>query len=319
MFSTFLSVVLIADTETTPGSLLRDVQGVLAKVQGQFRDLEIIIVQNGARFTLQSALNSLPQAAAAIIHGVQLTKTVSQDVAALAGLDRANGDWAAVLTPLFARQPDLLLQLFSKAQQNGTDLTVIAPAKQLVLSKVMRALQKLWGFQYRMCGVRDMAPGFYCDALLSRRALTTVLRLRHAPVDLALNYTQAGLLIEELPADPAVSLTWREVVAAFGRGWQRLLHATPILHYAIILLNALVFAYAWLTTFTIVYIPPTPYGNNPNADLIKAMHSQDVIQAWIWFTVCLGLAGMYTVWNRLRQLPGDPPYTVMGVQRVSGG
>ncbi len=93
MHNSFLSVVLIADAESTPSSIARDVQGVFKQTSRQFSESEIIVVQNGISYSLADALAALPHEVRNLVQLVQLTRPVSENIASLAGLEHSRGQW----------------------------------------------------------------------------------------------------------------------------------------------------------------------------------------------------------------------------------
>ncbi len=152
-------------------------------------------------------------------------------------------------------------------------------------------------------------PSLTADGIFSSRAVSGLANYRNKAMDLPMVYAQLGMAGSMLPTQSWPDLNWRAAVEIFFTNWRRLLRGN-ILRYLVLLHSALVFAYAWLTTTTMPYIAPLSYGENPNAEVLKMLHTQNIVQAWIWFALSLGLIGLYQIWRRLRQLPDEAPYTV---------
>ena len=312
MHNCFLSVVLIADAETTPNSILRDVKGVLKQIHQQFSEKEILIIQNGASFSVMDALAPLPVEMHKLFSIIKLTNPAHENVACLAGLEHSRGQWTVLLTPLYINQPHLITKLYNHASQQRANIITLNPVANNFVIQSTHILNRGFGAILKRLNGLSTPPPLTADGIFSRHAISNLTNYRDRLTDLPMAYAQSGMAGTTLTAEQRTGSSWRDPVELFFTYWRRILRGS-IIRYLTLLHSALVFAYAWLTTLNIEYIAPIPNGENPNTEIIKALHNQNIVQAWMWFALSLGMIGLYQIWRRLRQLPPEAPYTIQEV------
>ncbi len=173
----FLSLITVIQTQHQIGDLAVWLNGLFAELEGHFSDYEFILVNNHCDLQrIDEAIHPLPEPLRKNIFLLNLSAAVSRDNALLAGLDRANGDYAVIFEFDFATSPGLITQMWEKSQ-TGFDIVYLR-ASERRLPWTQRLLYRLfYGILQRYSHLR-IDPRAHHSRIISRRALNSLLRLR---------------------------------------------------------------------------------------------------------------------------------------------
>ena len=209
----FLSIVGVLQSNRQIRELGPWLSGLYAELSRQFSDYEFVLVNNSCDLTgIDEAIRSLPEDLRKNIFLINLSAPVSRDNALLAGLDRANGDYAVVFEFDFSQTPELVSRMWEKSQ-TGFDIVYLrAPERRL--SWPYRILYRLfYGILHRYSNLR-IDPHAHHTRLISRRALNSLLRLRENSHYLKAIYAlvgyNTGALNVEQPVIPEPETTFGE-------------------------------------------------------------------------------------------------------------
>jgi hypothetical protein len=121
----FISVIAVLQSQRQIRQLQPWLTGLFGELSAQFSDFEFVLVNNHCAVSeIDEAIRPLPEELRKNIFLLNLSTPVSRDNALLAGLDRANGDYTAILDFDFADQPQVLTQLWERSQQ-GYDIVYL--------------------------------------------------------------------------------------------------------------------------------------------------------------------------------------------------
>jgi len=197
----FLSLIGVVQSHHQIQELNGWLSGLYAELSGEFSDFEFILVNNHCdQNAIDEAIRPLPENLRKNIFLLNLSAAVNRDNALLAGLDRANGDYAVIFEFDFARAPGLVRQLWEKSQA-GFDLVYLrAPERRL--SWPYRMLYRLfYSILHRYSNLR-IDPRAHHTRIISRRALNSLLRLREnsqylKAIYALVGYSTAALNVEQ--------------------------------------------------------------------------------------------------------------------------
>ncbi len=177
MRQSFLSVIGVLHTRRNIEYLADWLTGLYAELSAHFTDFEFVLINNHCdRRAIDAAIEPLPQALRQYIFLLNLSAPVSRDNAIMAGLDRANGDYAVVFEFSFADSPQWVRLLWDKAQEGFDIVYLRAPHRRLPLH--YHLLYRLfYGILQRYSNLR-VDPRAHHTRIISRRALNSLLRLR---------------------------------------------------------------------------------------------------------------------------------------------
>ncbi len=177
MRQSFLTIIGVIHTHQDVEILALWLRGLYAELSAHFSDFEFVLINNHSdRRAIDAALEPLPQMLRQNVFLLNLSAPVSRDNAIMAGLDRANGDYAVVFEFAFADSPHLVHTLWQKAQE-GFDIVYLR-ASQRRLPWYYRLLYGLfYGILHRYSNLRLDARAHH-TRIISRRALNSLLRLR---------------------------------------------------------------------------------------------------------------------------------------------
>src|SRR5262245_56553651 len=118
----FLSVINVIQSERQARELPAWLSGLYAELNSQFSDYEFILVNNHCDQTvIDAVVTPLPEDLRKNIFLLNLSAHVSRDNALLAGLDRANGDYAVIFEFDFSEEPQLVTRLWEESRK-GADI-----------------------------------------------------------------------------------------------------------------------------------------------------------------------------------------------------
>lgn len=177
MFNSFVTVVCVLEHRHELRQLPEYLQNIYPIVHQHFTDFEFIVVNNNPAEPADGAIQQLPDNLKHNVYLLNLSRSTNRNHAILAGLDRSNGDYTLIFDFDFYQQPELILQLFERSQQESADI-VYMRAKQRQAGAHFRPFYSLFYFilrRYSSLQVDEMAHN---TRIISRRALNSLLRLR---------------------------------------------------------------------------------------------------------------------------------------------
>ncbi|MBR0965832.1 glycosyltransferase family 2 protein [Bradyrhizobium diazoefficiens] len=119
-----LKISVVAPVYNQPsGTLVELVQRLSVSISTITGDFEIILVDDGSINDAWSTIGNLAQTHPNV-RGFHLARNFGQHVAITAGLDHANGDWVVVMDADLQDRPEVIPDLYAKAQQ-GYDVVFV--------------------------------------------------------------------------------------------------------------------------------------------------------------------------------------------------
>ena len=185
MNNSFLSIVLILDEASDWKQLPGRLRAIYGALKGRFAHWEIILVNNTDLRQLEGVFDELEEELRSGLYLIHLARKTNHHHAALAGFDRANGDYTVLLENAFLdareQQPageskDPILALYEKAREGYDIVYFRAPARKARFSQ--RLLYGLFYHIMRRYSELDIDPLAHDTRIISRRALNALLRLR---------------------------------------------------------------------------------------------------------------------------------------------
>jgi len=177
MFNSFISVISILHTPEDLRNLKEQLKQLYPVLKDNFSDFEIILVNNGSGnpeiFEIETLAPELKQN----IFLLNLSGRVNKNHAFMAGMDRANGDYTVIWETDFYQQPELILEMFSKAQEEHFDILYLK-AKSRSSRRRFRLLYKIFYYILKRYSKLKIDESAHNTRIISRRALNSLLRLR---------------------------------------------------------------------------------------------------------------------------------------------
>ncbi len=200
MHNSFISVILVIDKEDDWQQLPKRLQKLHHQLHKTFAHWEIILVNNTERRKIRTLFQKLQEDLRSGLYLIHLARKTAWNHAALAGLDRANGDYTVLLEAAFIDLPQgCLLALYEKAREGYDIVYLQAPYRRATL------LQKLlYAVFYRIMQKHsdlDIDPLAHNTRIISRRALNALLRLREKLPFLKAIYSLVGYRSAPLPVE----------------------------------------------------------------------------------------------------------------------
>ncbi|WP_448580737.1 hypothetical protein [Thermaurantiacus sp.] len=189
-------------------------------MSGLFSDYEIIIVENGSLINLQDL--TLPDVVRQNCYVVTLARVVPYDLAALAGLERANGDYALTFDTTLGDQLELIERMFGEAQK-GFDIVVLRDKSSATKSLRRWLFFALLRRVYPNLNSRDRK-----EAMLSRRALNWIQRYRNRSIYLSEVLAASGYKIAPVMLTRAAPVRRRSSEHRDRLAWATLARATQL-------------------------------------------------------------------------------------------
>ncbi len=196
----FISVIGVVQTPRDAHELRPWLERLFAELSSQFTDFEFVIVNNQCSVAdIDRAIQPLPEELRKNIFLLNLSTRVDKNNALLAGLDRANGDYTVIFEFDFSEKPDLVTQLWERAQAHFDIVYLRAKERKLPLfQRLMYAL--FYGVMRRYSGLRIDERAHH-SRIISRRALNSLLRLRENSGHLKAIYSLVGYNTDALDVD----------------------------------------------------------------------------------------------------------------------
>ncbi|RMF03166.1 MAG: glycosyltransferase [Bacteroidetes bacterium] len=314
MHKTFLSVIGIVHQRSDYEQLayyLRQVYGVLVT---HFTDFEIILVNNVPEWQLDKPLAEVDAVIKKHIYLLQLANRTNKNNAILAGLDRANGDYAVIFEGLFQDKPELILELYAKTQEKY-DL-VYLQAQEREGSFPLRVLYRIFYFILKRYSQLRIDERAHNTRIISRRALNSVLRLREnlrymKAVYSIVGYRTTALATDQaLPTDESLNERFRTALVAIT-SYTTFLRSLMLW---IFLISVLFLAGVTINALKVKFTQKDIFGNFAVADpgwtflviLIAVFFAVTTLNLYI---ISIYLSNIYT------EMKQRPPYIIESVQR----
>jgi len=196
----FVSIVGVLQTNRQIRELGPWLTGLHEQLNRHFSDYEFVLVNNSCDLSgIEMVIRPLPEDLRKNVFLINLSVPVSRDNALLAGLDRANGDYAVIFEFDFTQQPDLVVQMWEKSQ-SGFDIVYLRAPERRLSWPYRRLYALFYGILHRYSNLR-IDPRAHHSRLISRRALNSLLRLRENSHYLKAIYALVGYNTAALNVD----------------------------------------------------------------------------------------------------------------------
>ena len=211
MRNSFISLVSVVQYPDEFRLLPEFLGKVHATLSSHFSDLEIVLVNNTPVRDLNRWLGDVDPHVKQHVYVLNLSSPVNRNHAVLAGLDRANGDYAILFEFQFGNRPDYLVQLFEKAHE-GHDI-VYLQAKERKGGWMLGTLHRAFYYIVRHYSDLKIDEKAHNSRIISRRALNSILRMRENLRYMKAIYSMVGFRTTALPVeeplqpDPGESLS----------------------------------------------------------------------------------------------------------------
>lgn len=227
MYKSFVSLVVVIDAGSEESSRLKFIEKANDELSRSFTDYEIILVDNGGRLSFDTS--KLSEQARSNTYLVGLARMVSFDLAFLAGLERANGDYTVIFDTQLADHISVISEMYSQAQ-SGADIVILRNSQ----AGGDRSLSR-WLFFRAMSGGGRVTydPRQRREVLMSRRALNWLLRFRSRNLFLRDLLISSGYKFTNLDVDFKVPTRPRDRQDQNRLAWSLLARRTHLpLHVA---------------------------------------------------------------------------------------
>ncbi|MCB0533154.1 MAG: glycosyltransferase [Lewinellaceae bacterium] len=289
MHHSFLSIIGVIQTNSQLRDLSHWLNGLYSELEAHFSDFEFILVNNHCDLDqIDAAIRPLPENLRKHIFLLQLSAPVSRDNALLAGLDRANGDYAVIFEFDFAESPQLVSALWQKSQ-SGFDIVYLR-ASERKLPWIYRQLYAIFYSILRRYSNLHIDPQAHHTRIISRRALNSMLRLRENSRYLKAIYALVGYNTTAIDVDRALL---PEPGASFGDQFRTSLVAitsfTTFLRSLLLWIFLLSCLVAGTAIFNAVKVKMT------NVDIFGTYHQ--TVSGWAYLVVVMSVFFAITCLN----------------------
>lgn len=289
MKQSFLSVIGVLQNNRQIRDLAPWLTGLYHVLQQQFSDFEFVLVNNNCdRALLDEQIQPMPEGLRKNIFLLNLSTPVNRNNALLAGLDRANGDYAVIFEFDFSSEPELLTALWEKSQQGFDIVYLRAPERRLPwTSQILYRL--FYGILQRYSQLR-IDPRAHHTRIISRRALNSLLRLRENSGYLKAIYALVGYNTTAIDVEQVLL---PEPGASFGEQFRTSLVAitsfTTFLRSVLLWIFLLSCLIAGTAIYNAVKVKFT------NVDIFGAYHQ--TISGWAYLVVMISVFFAITCLN----------------------
>ncbi|MBU6339905.1 MAG: glycosyltransferase [Bacteroidetes bacterium] len=317
MHHSFLSIIGVIQTPYHIRVLPEWLQMVHTELSTQFSDFEFVLINNHcATSEIDAAIRPLPETLRKHLFLLSLSSSVNRDNAILAGLDRANGDYALIFEFDFSKQADLITQMWEKSQEGFDIVYLRAPERHLSW-----AGKQLYGLFYtimrRYSGLQ-LDPMAHHSRIISRRALNSLLRMRENSHYIKAIYAMVGYNTAFLPVSAPIL---PEPGAGLGAQFRNALVA--VTSFTTFLRSVLL----WIFLGSVLVAGTTIYNavkvRFTNVDIFGDYHQ--TLSGWAFLVVlisiffaitCLNLYIMSIYLSNIyTELKNRPPYIIESVKR----
>lgn len=211
MRNSFISLVSVVQYPDEFRHLTEYLRQVHATLFSNFTDFEIVLVNNTTIRDWNRWLGDLDPLIKQHVYVLNLSSPVNRNHAFLAGLDRANGDYAILFEFQFGNRPEYLVSLFEKAHE-GNDIVYLR-AKERKSGWKLGFFHKVFYYIIRHYSELRIDEKAHNTRIISRRALNSILRLREnlrymKAVYSIIGYRTTAIPVEEpLTPDPGESFS----------------------------------------------------------------------------------------------------------------
>jgi hypothetical protein len=313
----FISVIGVLQSPRQIGRLRSWLSGLYDELKDNFSDFEFVLINNRCDVaSIDEAVRLLPEELRKNIFMLNLSAPVDRDNAILAGLDRANGDYAVIFEFDFAEKPGLLTDLWEKSRENFDIVYLRARGRKLPWwNKLLHGV--FYGIMQRYSGLR-LDPRAHHTRLISRRALNSLLRLREnshylKAIYSLIGYNTAWIDVEEpLYPEPGARLG-----AQFRTSLVAVTSFTDFLRSLLLWIFLLSCLIAGVAIYNAVKVRLT------NVDIFGDYHetlggwASLVVMISVFFAItCLNLYIMSIYLSNIyTELKNRPPYIIESVKR----
>jgi len=174
MHNCFISVIALA--QPGPELVTTFIKETHLVLKANFSDYEIILVNNRIGMDLVPVLKTLDRDVLKDVTVINLSRSINQDNAIVAGLDRANGDYSVILDLYFAANAGVIVDLYRKTQENFDIVYLRYKYRYIPFKK--RIFYKLFHFIMKRYSILEIDPKMHSNRIISRRALNAILQYR---------------------------------------------------------------------------------------------------------------------------------------------
>lgn len=171
IYDKFVSLVI----PLGPSDTARELAGLLTAIKAEialgFADIEIVLVDYGVRFDIASV--NVDDELRTDCYLIKLSQTAIWDQAALAGIERTNGDAALILDAALATRMGVVKEMFSSAD-DGADIVGLRSTSQRGDRRSLS--RELFFTTLRLFGERGVSRHDRREFLISRRAINWLVR-----------------------------------------------------------------------------------------------------------------------------------------------
>ena len=199
MRNSFISLVSVVQYPEEFGLLPEYLTQVHTMLSAHFTDLEIVLVNNTPIRDLNHWIGDLDPGIKQHVYVLNLSSPVNRNHAVLAGLDRANGDYAILYEFQFGRRPEYLIRLFEKAHE-GNDI-VYLQAKERKSGWKRGIFHKIFYYILRNYSDLRIDERAHNSRIISRRALNSILRMRENLRYMKAIYSLVGYRTTAIPVE----------------------------------------------------------------------------------------------------------------------
>lgn len=177
MYNTFLSVVAIVHHPGQFRLVIPYLKAVTKQLRKTASDYEIILVNNAQHALPEGDILELEELVRRHLFLLNLASATNKNNAIIAGLDRANGDYALIFDLALYQQSEYIHNLFEKSQE-GYDMVYLRSPTGRRLGLGNRLFYKIFYRILRRYSPLRVDERAYDSRIISRRALNSLLKLR---------------------------------------------------------------------------------------------------------------------------------------------
>ena len=313
----FISVVGIIQRRYDIRLLASWLQNLHAELEQQFSDYEFVVVNNHCPTNeIDEAVQGLPEQLRKHVFLLNLSTRVDRNNAMLAGLDRSNGDFAAIFEFDFAEKPGLLTQMWEKTREQYD--IVYLRAHDRKISWLQRALYRIFYVILRRYSGLELDDRAHHSRLISRRALNSLLRLRENSHYLKAIYALVGYNTTYIEVEePILAEPDSSIGEQFRTGLLAISSFTTFLRSVLLWIFLSSCLVAGAAIFNAVKVRFT------NVDLFGGHH--ETVSGWAYLVVLMSVFFAITFLNLYimsiylsniyMEIKNRPPYIIESVKR----
>ena len=314
--NTFLSVVLVVDSERFASQLRHDLPKIHDYVKRSFKDFEFILVNNLGKSIHAEYFTGLHDELKQNSFILNLSHQTHFNNAVLAGFDRSNGDYTLLLEHEFFDKLDLIGSLYNKSQE-GNDI-VYLKGNRKKLGFVSNLVYKLFIYILSRYSDLKLDPDAHNTRIISRRALNSLLRLRENVRFMKALYAVVGYNSSYINVENSVSHTDRTLGEQFRTS------LLAITSFSTFLRSLMLWIFLMSLGILTLVLTNTLLVKFTNYDIFGAYH--EAVPGWAFLVVltstffaitCLNLyiISVYLS-NIYQEIKKRPLYIIESMQRI---